>query len=464
MQAIILAAGESSRFWPLNSQHKSLLKIMGRPLIWYTIEGLRKAGIKEIIIIQGPKKDIERELAPRFFLEKGEGKIKYVIQKEPKGMGNAVWQAREFLKDRFLLLDVARVDIDEIIKNNKFSRGLVPEKKTILFGQKTNNPELFGMLRLKGDPSAGSGQVLEIVEKPKNGKEPSDIKAVGVYFLNPDFFEIYKKVKKHMYDFEDALSMYMKKNDVRVIMLNKSEKDTPSLKYPWHLFDIERYLMDKFLKSKIDASAGSASILSKSRRIEKSAKLAKNVIIKGKVHIGKNAKIFENAVINGPCYIGDNCIIGNNALLREYVNVEDDCLLGTNLEITRTILQKNVHFHSGYCGDSIFDQGCRAGADIMTSNIRLDRGEIIAKQKIHPVKSREAGISPEAKLFNRVNTGLKHLGAIVGRNTFFGTRVNIMPGILIGSNCQIGPNSLARENIKDRTIFYTKFEKVVKKI
>ena len=48
-QAVILAAGESSRFWPLNQRHKSLIKIMGRPLIWYTIEGLKKAGIKEIL-------------------------------------------------------------------------------------------------------------------------------------------------------------------------------------------------------------------------------------------------------------------------------------------------------------------------------------------------------------------------------------------------------------------------------
>ena len=47
MQAVILTAGESSRFWPLNQRHKSLIKIMGRPLIWYTIEGLKKSGIKK---------------------------------------------------------------------------------------------------------------------------------------------------------------------------------------------------------------------------------------------------------------------------------------------------------------------------------------------------------------------------------------------------------------------------------
>ncbi len=413
MKAVILAAGESSRFWPLNFQHKSLFKIMGRPLIWYTIEGLRKIGIKEIIIVQGPNKNVERELENYQFANL---KIELVVQKTPKGMGNALWQARNFLKNRFLVLNAERVDIDEMIKN--------PKIKSVLFGQKTETPELFGMFRLEGD------RVLGIVEKPKKGREPSDIKVMGVYVLDPSFFGSYQKVKKHMYDFEDALSLYMKKNDVRVIMLDKPEKDTPSLKYPWHLFDIERYLMDRFLKPKI----------------EKTAQIAKNVIIKGKVYIGKNVKIFENAVINGPCYIGAHCIIGNNALLREYVNVEDNCLLGTNLEITRTILQENVHFHSGYCGDSIFKNGCRAGADVMVSNIRLDRGDI---------NSRVKG--------KKINTCSKRLGVIVGRNTFLGTRVNIMPGILIGSNCQVGPNSLVRENIKDNVIFYTKFKGVIKR-
>jgi len=94
-QAVILAAGESSRFWPLNQKHKSLIKIMGRPLIFYTIESLKKAGIKDIIIVQGPKKDIEEELKDY------QPNIKYVIQEEPKGMGNALWQARDLIKGQF---------------------------------------------------------------------------------------------------------------------------------------------------------------------------------------------------------------------------------------------------------------------------------------------------------------------------------------------------------------------------
>ena len=90
MQAVVLAAGQSSRFWPLNRRHKSLIKIMGKPLIWYTIESLRKAGINDIIIVQNPSRDIEEELKNRDL------NLKYIIQKEPKGAGNDLIQAEEF--------------------------------------------------------------------------------------------------------------------------------------------------------------------------------------------------------------------------------------------------------------------------------------------------------------------------------------------------------------------------------
>ena len=158
-------------------------------------------------------------------------------------------------------------------------------------------------------------RILEIIEKPKKGKEPSNIKVVGVYFLEPSFFNFYQKVKKHTYDLEDALSLYMKENETQLAVLKKLEKDTPAfLKYPWHLFSIKKYLFDNFLKHKIS----------------KSAKIAKNAVIQGKVFIEENVRIFENAVIKGHCYIGKNCIIGNNSLIREYVDLEEKVIIGAN--------------------------------------------------------------------------------------------------------------------------------------
>ena len=215
MQAVILAAGESSRFWPLNQKHKSLLKIMGRPLIFYTIESLKKAGIRDIIIVQGPKKDIENELR-RYRMEVN---IKYVIQPEPKGMGNAILHARDFLEDQFFVLNAERFDGGDYIKpvlEKQKSSGA----KLILLGTETPTPWLFGMADLEGD------RVKNIVEKPEKGEEPSDIRVVGFYFLPKEFLDYYQRITEHQYAYEDALSLYMKEKDVRVVV---AEKEPPSL-------------------------------------------------------------------------------------------------------------------------------------------------------------------------------------------------------------------------------------------
>ena len=113
MQAVILAAGESSRFWPMNHAHKSLIRIMSHSLIWYAIEGLKKSGIKEVVIVQGRKRDVEKELED----EKFPGiKVRYAIQKTPTGTGDAILSAEKFLKDQFFVLNAERVDAKDFIE------------------------------------------------------------------------------------------------------------------------------------------------------------------------------------------------------------------------------------------------------------------------------------------------------------------------------------------------------------
>ncbi len=392
MQSVILAAGESSRFWPLTQKHKSLFKIMGRPIIWYTLKGLKESGIKNAIIIQGPKKDIEKEL------ENISGiKTTFITQQKPKGMGNALWQAKSLLRERFVVLNASRVNCKEIIRN-------IGRNKAVLFGQKTKNPELFGMAKLEKD------RILKIIEKPNKKKAPSDIRILGAYLLEPSFFESYAKVKKGVYDFESALSEYVRKKHVRIIIL---KGENISLKYPWHLFGVERYLIDKFLK----------------RKISKSAVISKRAVVNGNVFIGNNTRILENATINGPCYIGDNCLIGNNALVREYTNLENNTIIGANAEITRSIFQENIHVHSGFFGDSIFGKDCRIGAGFITANRRTDR---------KTVKTVVEG--------KKIDTELDFLGGIFGNSVSTGIQCGIMPGVMVKSNAKIWPGTQIFKN------------------
>lgn len=416
MQAVILAAGESSRFWPLNARHKSLVKIMGKPLIWYTIESLRLAGIHDFVIVQGPGKEVENMLGRFPWAEKAT----YVVQESPQGMGNALLQGKPHLQDRFLVVNAERIDAGEQAKL-LLEKQQASKADMVLLATQTAEPWLFGILDVEGD------QAVSLVEKPEQGKEPSDMRVVGTYLLSARFLEYYERIPEHQYAYEEALALCMK--DRNVCFVATMEK-IPSLKYPWNILEVQKALMDKFLKPFVASSA----------------QIAKSAIVEGDVHIGENTRIFENAVIRGPCYIGDNCVIGNNALVREYVNLEHSVMIGANAEVTRSLFQEDVHTHSGYFGDSIFGKGCRIGTGTITANVRLDREEVktFVKGEI-------------------INTGLLSFGVVMGEYVHTGVSTSFMPGVLVGSRSAIGPNSVVFENIENDAIFYTKFEKVVKK-
>ncbi len=418
MQAIILAAGESSRFWPLNTKHKSLIKIMGKPLIWYTIEGLKESGIKEVIIVQCPSKDVEVELKNYDFGID----IQYVVQSESKGMGDALLCAKKKIKDYFLVTSPYHFDAGEISKKalakTPWDKG---RYEMILFGTKTDKPWNYGIFGF--NIINGFNYVTSLIEKPEKGKELSDQKIISVYILPLDFFEYLDKVPEVNYSLEDAIRFYMMENSNKtpdkpnLTIVYFLPGEIPTLKYPWDLFSINKLLMDKYLGNK--------------------------------THIGENTKIYEGAVIKGPCYIGDNCVIGSNSLIREYVNLENNCLIGAFAEVTRCVFQEDVHVHSGYFGDSIFGKGCRVGAGTITANVRIDRGEIIVKSNIK-------------NQISKITTGLESLGVIMGENSKTGIHCSLMPGRLIGSNCNIGPNSVVFENIDDNTNFFTEFKGVKK--
>lgn len=414
MQSVILAAGESSRFWPLNEKHKTLIRICGKLLIGFLIDDLRKAGLKDIIIVQSPKRETERELKDK--------SLRFVIQKKPLGTGDALLRAEKLVThDQFLLINAEQQNIgsrlDLILREFKKTK-----RQLIVVGSPTKTPWVFGVLKLKND------QVLGVVEKPPKGKEPSRLKNVGDYFLPHCFFGYLKKIPPHPYSLVQAISLYAQENPVGLI---KIKKETLSLKYPWHLFPI--------LAVRLNGTGFKA-------KIARSAKIGKNVVVSGKVFIEEGVRIGANTVIQGPGYIGRDCEIGVSNVLRGPFDLEEGVKTGAFMEIKHSLVGKNTHFHSGYLGDSLIGSDCRFGAGFVAANRRIDRGVISSV-----VKGKE------------VATALTYLGAAVGNRTRVGVGSLIMPGVLVGRDCLVGPGSLVFENINDQTTFYQKFKRTVVK-
>jgi bifunctional UDP-N-acetylglucosamine pyrophosphorylase/glucosamine-1-phosphate N-acetyltransferase len=407
-QAIILAAGESSRFWPINKKHKSLFKIMGKPLICRILENLKESGLKEVIIVQGVKKEIAQEVENCFKIEGL--KIKYIIQKSPLGTGDALKSAEKYLKDKFLVLygdDFYGVtDIKSCL--TKFPSVLVKE---------VLNPTLFGVVVLK------KNYVKGIVEKPKTPKS-NLINAGCFHFPKRILSQKITKSERGEYEITDYFNQLAQTDNV---YFSKAKEWFP-LSYSWDLFNISEFLL-KNLKTKIKG------------RVEK------NCHIKKPVFIGKGTILKSGVYVEGPVWIGENCLIGPNCFLRPYTSIGDNCVIGNAVEIKNSIISSYSRIaHLSYVADSIIGENCNLGAGVILSNLRFDN------KNIHSMIKGEL-----------IDTGRRKFGAVLGKDVKVGVNSSIMPGVLVGSDSIIGPNSLVKENVGNNEIFYSQFQAIIKK-
>ena len=414
MQVVILAAGESSRFYPFNNLHKSMVKVMGKPILEHTMEGLKKEGIKKIILV------ISKNSAIKDYF--GDGKrfgisIDYVVQREPLGMGNALLLAEKKVKGDFLLLSAHRVDADKFV-NYLLEKKLQRKAKAVLLTKQKANTQIHGVLKFE------KNRVLQIVEKPKKGTEPSNLCVVGIYLLPYGFLKTLKNTPSEHYQLEKAISIYARENFVSFV---ETKDGLVTLRYPWDLLDIKNYLF-KNLKRSISGQSG----------------IAKSAEIIGEVMIEDGVKVMEGVRIKGPCFIGKNATIGNNAFLRNGVDIEQSCLVGSYMEMKNTIFMENSTTHSGFIGDSIIGEDCKIAAQFCTGNVRLDRNVI------------ETVVKGE-----KVETGMKYLGAMIGASTNIGIKVSTMPGVIIGKNVIIGPSTTVMKNVPDDTKYYAKFQEII---
>ena len=306
MKAVILAAGQSSRIYPFaKDKHKSMIQIMGKPLLEYTIEGLKRNEIKDLVIVVGKNSSVERHFSNG---KKYGVNIEYVTQPEPLGMGNALSLAKDCINGDFLLLHSYHFDAVDFVKDLIKAQGNI--SKIALLAKKREDTFNQGVLLVNKD------RVLDVVEKPAEGKEPSKLCVVGMYLISKDFLNELQNTPVEQYQFEKALSAFAKKNIVKFIEI---KNDTISLKFPWDLIQVKNYLLKNIKKS-----------------INKNAVIAKSAEIIGEVVIDEGTTIMEGVRIKGPCYVGKSVTVGNNTLLRDGVCIEEDCTVGAFMEMKNT--------------------------------------------------------------------------------------------------------------------------------
>ena len=406
---LIIAGGKNSRFFPLNTKtHKGFLPLVGKPIITLALESLKQHNFNKIVVVVS-QKDYGDNGFSKYLKENDSGlDIQTVLQKEAKGMGNALLLAIEHLDDSFILASPYYFNMGkkaQMLWTKKQESGA----NCVFSGTHTETPELYGILDL--DPN-NQEKVLGIVEKPKNGEEPSSFKADSVYLFDNKFIEELTNTPEEEYSLETAITTYAKKANIAWI---KNTELIKSIKYPWHLF---RSFEQIILRSKTS--------------ISNQAEVSKTAIIddsNGPVIIEDGARVGEFVKISGPCYIGKNCLVGDYSFIRGS-SLEAGAIVGANTEVVRCIFFENSSIHYGYIGDSILGTGSQIGAGLITANKRFDRKNVGVKIKNKVVDS------------NR-----RALGIITGDNAQIGIRVNTMPGIMIGENSVVYPGLTLSRNV-----------------
>lgn len=169
--------------------------------------------------------------------------------------------------------------------------------------------------------------------------------------------------------------------------------------------------------------------------------------VKESVWIAKSAKIAPSANISAPCIIGENTEVRPCAFIRGNALVGNNCVVGNSTELKNVVLIANVQVpHYNYVGDSILGKFAHMGAGAITSNVKSDKTLI-------SVKSGD----------EKIDTGLKKFGAILGDCVEVGCNSVLNPGTIIGKNTNIYPLSCVRGVIPANSIFKSPLE-VVKKL
>ncbi len=400
MLAILIFAGRSTRFWPL--EEKSFFPVAGTTLIEEQVRRLRAGGVKNILLVAGKHNRAEAEV---LFPD-----LKIVEQEDlDLGMRGALLSSLPHAGNTPVMI----VSANDLIEPKAYTDLLKAAKSLksggLILARAVSSYFPGGYLTVRGKRITG------IVEKPEPGTEPSNLVNIvaHVHASGAELLEALKKVKPTRDDgYEVALDTLLKRHPYEAVPYTGLWQ---AVKYPWHLLSVLEALLPASGKPKI----------------HRSAKIHKSAVIEGAVVIGPNVKVFPHASVMGPCIIGEGTIVANNALVRGS-SIGRNCVIGYNTEVARSVLGDDVWTHSSYLGDSVLGSNISLGAGTTTGNLRLDEGEVQSAVSGKPV-----------------STGRTKLGAIIGSGCRTGIHTCFAPGVKIGAGSFMNSMTMVTKDVPD---------------
>jgi glucose-1-phosphate thymidylyltransferase len=340
-KGLILSGGKGTRLRPLTyTSAKQLVPVANKPVLFYGIEALAEAGIREIGIVVG-------DTAAEIRAAVGDGSrwgvaVTYIEQDAPRGLAHAVLISEAFIgREPFVMY----------LGDNLLNKGIAPfvrefERERpaaqILLAH-VPDPQMFGVAELE------DGRVVRLVEKPAAPK--SDLALVGVYLFGPDIFDAVKRITPSFrgeLEITDAIQDLIDRGlEVRPHIVDGWWKDTGKLE---DMLEANRLILDT-LARRIDGQVDEASRIEGKVVVEAGA-VVEHSVIRGPVIVGAGARIVHAYVGPFTAIMNDVEIRGSeveHSIILEGSHVCDlenrlvDSLIGKNVRISRVNLKPSAY-------------------------------------------------------------------------------------------------------------------------
>jgi len=388
---VIILTRDDVELRPLTEYRpKTLLKVLGKPLIQYLIDVFKNVGLRSLILITKDPQTYSKELQ----LEGLD--VEYVTY------GSNSWKG--------LLNALELVTSEEVI----IAYGDVITSEDAIKALITNHLVKSSECSLMAVPviSVKNYVKLDIDEEGRvKNAELSYERTPGYIFgniaiMNRKFVKLLMNVHGDLLEF---LSKYVKNHNVHAIPWTEL---WISIEYPWDLIITAKTLLDKVSTA----------------RISLEAKISAKAVIEGPVIIDAQAEIDHDAIIRGPVYIGKKVYVGNNALIRNYSCIEDNCTIGANTEITESIIQsrvtigRNVFIGNSVIGEEVIVEPGVVTLSVLPPEIEVEHIPVTVVRGKRMIK----------------------LGVIIGSKARVGANSVIYPGTMINAKEIINPLSTVK--------------------
>ena len=352
-KAIILAAGKSTRM--ITDTPKVLHEVCGRPMLAYVLDACREAGVDELIVIVGYRKE---EVLAAFKDEPG---ITWITQTEERhGTGHAIMCCREALqgfKGNCLVLCGDGPLIRSEVVSQLLSKHIQERAAATLATARLEDPT--GMGRIIRDEYGNFQGIVEHSECTPEQLRITEINPSYYCFDTQQLFAALDQIrpdnKKQEYYLTDTLSLMLKAGHKVVAITAVKPGDVLSINSRHDLAAVGNVMKHRILNKLMDSGVTVVD--------------PDNTYIDARAKIDRDTIIHPFTYISGRVTIGKNCSVGPFAYLRDGTTLDDDVVLGVFTEVKKSALRSGTRVrHLSYIGDARIGRQVNIGAGTIIAN------------------------------------------------------------------------------------------------